>query len=134
MSKEEFDAIFRAALKAEHPLTKPPTVLGHPPTGQFQSVPLPPVPEFGPLPPARGRDPITGASRTWLIEGEAAGHFKLVRIRKPGAMRGKVFIHYPSLLEFLRRNLTGQKPAPETVEGQPCRAAAEPESPTTPRR
>jgi len=63
------------------------------------------APEFCKLPPPRGRCPFTGASRTWLLEHAEAGHFKIVRVRKPGAVRGAVFIHVPSLLEFLRKEM-----------------------------
>ena len=60
------------------------------------------LPEFCKLPRPRERCPYTGASRTWLLEHGDAGHFKLVRIRKAGSVRGAIFVHLPSLLAFIR--------------------------------
>lgn len=53
------------------------------------------------LPPPRGRCRLTGLSRTSLIELGERGAIKLVRVRKPGAMRGIVLVHRESLLDFL---------------------------------
>jgi hypothetical protein len=72
------------------------------------------LPEFGKLPRPRERCGYTGASRTWLLEHGEAGHFKLVRIRKPGSTRGAIFIHLPSLLAFIRGEMEKQT---KTKEG-----------------
>lgn len=53
------------------------------------------------LPPPRGRDRLTGLSRTSLIELGERGAVRLVRVRKPGAMRGIVLIEKASLLSYL---------------------------------
>src|SRR5437764_5533743 len=55
------------------------------------------------LPPPRGRDRLTGLSRTSLIELGQRKVIRLVRVRKPGAMRGIVLIEKASLLSYLRR-------------------------------
>lgn len=54
------------------------------------------------LPPPRGRDRLTGLSRTSLIELGERGAIKLIRVRKPNAMRGIVLIEKASLLSYLR--------------------------------
>ncbi len=66
------------------------------------------LPEFCKLPRPRERCQFTGASRTWLLEHGDAGHFKLVRIRKAGSVRGAIFIHLPSLLAFIRGEMEKQ--------------------------
>jgi hypothetical protein len=43
-----------------------------------------------------------------LLEHGELNHFKLVRIRKPGSIRGAVFVHVPSLLAFLRGEMEKQ--------------------------
>ena len=53
------------------------------------------------LPPPRGRDRLTGLSRTSLIELGDRGAINLVRVRKPGALRGIVLIEKASLLGYL---------------------------------
>ena len=92
-------------------LTGKPTLHGDPPgwaRGRF--VPAPPgvVPEFAKLPAPRERCPFTGASRSWLIDQAKAGNVKLVRVRQPGKLRGAVFVHVPTLLDFLRKQMEGQ--------------------------
>ena len=57
--------------------------------------------EFLRLPPPRGRDRLTGLSRTSLIELGERGAIKLIRVRKPNAMRGIVLIEKASLLSYL---------------------------------
>jgi hypothetical protein len=87
-----------------------PTLAGSIPAG-FEKLFEPvgnPTPEFAKLPRPRERCPITGASRTWLLEHGDAGHFKLVRIRKTGATRGAIFVHVASLLAFLHSHMEGQ--------------------------
>ena len=67
------------------------------------------MPEFCKLPSPKERCPFTGASRSWLIDQAEAGHIKLVRVRQPGKMRGAVFVHVPTLLAFLRRQMEEQR-------------------------
>lgn len=59
--------------------------------------------EFLRLPPPRGRCPLTGCSRSWVLEQAEAGHFRLVRIRKPGRLRGVTLIDLASYRAFLNR-------------------------------
>ncbi len=53
------------------------------------------------LPPPRGRDRLTGLSRTSLIELGERGAIKIIRVRKPDAIRGIVLVSRRSLLDFL---------------------------------
>lgn len=53
------------------------------------------------LPPPRGRDRLSGLSRTSLIELGEREAIRLVRVRKPNAMRGIVLVQKSSLLAFL---------------------------------
>lgn len=83
-----------------------PTLAGPVPPGlhgQFQPVPGPDRAEFVKLPPACGRCPFTGASRTWLLEngGPEAGGF-IVRIRRRGKTRGAIFVDVDKLLAYIR--------------------------------
>lgn len=66
------------------------------------------LPEFASLPAPKARCPISGGSRSWLLDHGEAGDFKLVRVRQRGKMRGKVLIHVPSLLAWLRREMESQ--------------------------
>jgi hypothetical protein len=86
----------------------------------FQSVPPPQLPEVARLPRPRERDPITGTSRTWLIETDATLAPKerfLFRVRQRGKIRGAVFINVAKLLAFLRKaeaeELAEEEAAPE---------------------
>lgn len=91
--------------------TSLPTLHGKPPPGMegfFAGAPPGHVPEFAPLPAPRERCPFSGGSRTWLLEHGEAGDFKLVRVRQRGKLRGKVLIHVPSLLAWLRREMEQQ--------------------------
>jgi hypothetical protein len=65
------------------------------------------TPEFAKLPSPKERCSFTGASRSWLIDQGKAGNIKLVRVRQPGKLRGAVFVHVPSLLNFLRKQMEG---------------------------
>jgi hypothetical protein len=58
--------------------------------------------EFIRLPPPSARCPLTGLSRTTLIELGDRGLISVKRVRKPGAMRGIVLIEKDSLLRYLR--------------------------------
>ena len=100
------------ALKIEDSsfLTGKPTLLGQAPAGmesRFSPVPSGQLPEFMKLPPPRGRCPLTGASRSWLLDQEKLGKVKIVRVRQPGKMRGAAFLYVPSLLALLRSELEG---------------------------
>jgi hypothetical protein len=54
-------------------------------------------------PPApRGRCRLTGLSRSTLIQLGERGLIKLIRLRKPGALKGVVLIEKESLLAYLR--------------------------------
>jgi hypothetical protein len=63
------------------------------------------LPEVTRLPAPRERCPISGASRTWLIESNdslpAPDRF-LFRVRQRGKIRGAVFVNVAKLLAFLR--------------------------------
>jgi hypothetical protein len=90
---------------AEKILAGKPTLLGQAPKGlesRFTPVPSGQLPEFSKLPSPRERDPLTGASRSWILDMERAGRVKIVRIRQPGKMRGACFVYVPSLLALLR--------------------------------
>jgi hypothetical protein len=86
-----------------------PTVAGAiPPSlvAQFQSGPAPILPEFTRLPRPRDRCPITGASRTGLIEWDSrlpAQEKFLFRVRERGKIRGAVFINTKRLLSFMQK-------------------------------
>jgi hypothetical protein len=93
-------------------LTGKPTLAGLAPKGlesRFSPVPFGQLPEFMKLPPPRGRCPLTGASRSWLLDQEKSGKIKIVRVRQPGKMRGAAFLFVPSLLALLRGEMEGGK-------------------------
>lgn len=90
------------------PLTGLPTLHGSPPPGMDRRfAPTPPgaMPEWCKLPAPRERCPITGASRSWILDQEALGRVKIARVRQPGRMRGACFVYVPSLLALLRGEL-----------------------------
>lgn len=58
-------------------------------------------PEFCRLPRPKTRCPITGLSRTSLVELIDAGKVRAVKLRKRGAARGITLINRQSLLDFL---------------------------------
>jgi len=73
-----------------------------------QKIQIPPVadapqlpPEFCRLPRPKTRCPITGLSRTSLVELIDAGKVRAVRLRKKGAARGVTLINRKSLIDFL---------------------------------
>lgn len=106
------------ALKIEDSqlLTSKPTWLGSPPReleGSFVAAAFGQMPEFAPLPAPKERCPITGGSRTWLLEHGEAGDFRILRVRKKGKMRGKVLMHVPSLLAWLRTEMERQATEPK---------------------
>ena len=86
-----------------------PTVAGIVPpelAHRFASVPIPALPTVSRLPAPRERCPISGASRTWLIEtNETLGAHQrfLFRVRQRGKVRGAVFVNVTKLLAFLQK-------------------------------
>ena len=100
------------ALKIEdsQPVCGKPTLYGCAPLGtekSFAPWPDPLIPEFVKLPAPKERCPVTGASRSWILDQERLGRIKIVRIRQPGRMRGACFVYLPSLLALLRNALKG---------------------------
>ena len=85
--------------------TGPATLAGRIPRGGeniLQPAPLADA-EFCRLPnPRRGRCPISGLSRSALIDLGVTVPGLLVRLRKPGAVRGAVLMHLPTLRQYLR--------------------------------
>lgn len=60
------------------------------------------APEFFPL-PQRGFDPHFGLGRTTFYDLEKRGLLRLVRVRKPGNIRGKVLVPYAATAALIRR-------------------------------
>jgi hypothetical protein len=54
------------------------------------------------LPKPKGRCPLSGLSRTSILENGEAGCFKLIRLRKRGSQRGIVLVDTKSFLAWLR--------------------------------
>lgn len=54
------------------------------------------------LPAPQSRCPLSGLSRTTLLELGARGLIVMKRLRKPGSLRGIVLVDRRSLEEFLR--------------------------------
>lgn len=90
---------------ADELTTNLPTVAGRIPpelAGRFQSAPIGES-EFCRLPsPPRGRCPISGASRSWLVEHNAQGGNFLFTVRQKGKQRGTVFCDVAKLKAYLR--------------------------------
>ena len=84
----------------------PPTVAGTS-IGKIQGAALADA-EFIRLPRPRERCPLTGLSRTTLIELLEAGQIRGLTIRRPGAIRGIRLIVKASLLSHLY-DLAGQQ-------------------------
>ena len=90
-----------------------PTAVGAIPpalAAKFESVPVPTLPEMTRLPRPRERCPITGASRTWLIEQNDAlppSEKFIFRIRQRGKMRGAVFLNVAKLMTFMEKAQAG---------------------------
>jgi len=86
-----------------------PTLMGAVPpelAHYFRSVPSPRLPETCRLPRPREKDLIANASRTWLIETDETlppNEKFLFRVRRPGKIRGAVFINVAKLLAFLSK-------------------------------
>jgi hypothetical protein len=67
--------------------------------------------EFSRLPKPPGRCPISGGSRSWLLETDAKlppDQRFLVRVRRRGCLRGVVFVSVPKLCAFLRGVQNGE--------------------------
>ena len=75
----------------------------------------PPVPEFCRLPRPKTRCPLTGLSRTSLVELIDAGKIRAVRLRKKGAARGITLINRQSLLDYLHSLEIGRASCRERV-------------------
>jgi hypothetical protein len=60
------------------------------------------APEFFPIPP-RGPDPHFGISRSSWYDLEARGLLRLVRLRKPGNIRGRVLVPYGAALALFNK-------------------------------
>lgn len=58
--------------------------------------------EFFPL-PARGQDKHFGLGRTYYYDLERRGLLRMVRLRKPGQVRGKVLVPYAETAALIRR-------------------------------
>lgn len=58
-------------------------------------------PEYFPL-PSRGQDPHFGLGRSTYYDLERRGLLNLVRVRKPGNVRGKVLIPYAETGALIR--------------------------------
>ena len=79
----------------------PPALARH-----MRSGATPQFPELSRLPRPGERDPITGSSRSWLIDTDEslpASERFLFRVRQRGKVRGAVFINVQKLLAFLRK-------------------------------
>lgn len=63
-------------------------------------------PEFIPL-PARGGDAVCNLSRSFWLDAEARGMIRLVRLRKPGRVRGRVLLPVNEAISFVRKLNTG---------------------------
>jgi len=69
------------------------------------------VAEFVRLPKAGERCPVSGASRSWLIETDqelSPEDRFLIRVRRRGCLRGTVFTSVPKLSSFLSRAAAGK--------------------------
>lgn len=83
----------------------PPTLAGKPPKGQetkFQTASLESA-EWARLPSPRGRCPISGLSRSAVLDLGVTVPGLIVRLRRPGAIRGAVLVHLPTLRAYLRK-------------------------------
>jgi hypothetical protein len=60
------------------------------------------TPEFFPLPQV-GQDPHFGLGRSSYYDLERRGLLRLVRVRKPGNLRGRVLVPYAETAALIRR-------------------------------
>ncbi len=68
------------------------------------------APEFFPI-PARGPDPFCGICRSSYYDFERRGLLRLVRVRKPGNIRGRVLVPYAEAVQLIRRLSERNAPA-----------------------
>jgi hypothetical protein len=83
----------------------PPTLAGNVPKGQeskFKPASLAEA-EWGRLPGPRGRCPISGLSRSAVLDLGVTVPGLCIRLRKKGAIRGAVLVHLPTLRDYLRQ-------------------------------
>jgi hypothetical protein len=59
-------------------------------------------PEFFRLPKSGG-DPYFGLGRSYYYEGEKDGHWRLIRLRKRGKLRGVTLVPYDTIAAFIRK-------------------------------
>ena len=76
-----------------------PPNLGHYPG--TKTAPCQTAPEFFPL-PQRGHDPHLGLGRSTYYEFERRGLLRLIRVRKPGNLRGKVLVPFAEAVALVR--------------------------------
>lgn len=85
--------------------TDKPTLAGRVPVGsenKFNAAPITEA-EFTRLPhPRGGRCPVSGLSRSGLIDLGVIVPGLIVRLRRPGAVRGACLLHLPTLRDYLR--------------------------------
>lgn len=67
-------------------------------------------PEFFPL-PSRGHDPHFGLGRSSYYDLERLGLLRLVRVKKPGNVRGRVLVPYAETGALIRRMAQERQPA-----------------------
>ena len=102
----------RESLKTARPEMKPklnietgrPTLAGRAPKGsehKFEPAPLESA-EWGRLPRAREKCPVSQLSRSGLIDLANAVPGLLVRVRRPGCIRGAVLVSLPVLRSYLQ--------------------------------
>jgi hypothetical protein len=60
-------------------------------------------PEFFRLPKSGG-DPYFGLGRSYYYEGEKNGHWRLIRLRKRGKLRGVTLVPYDAVADFIRNH------------------------------
>lgn len=83
----------------------PPTLAGNVPKGQehkFQTASLAEA-EWTRLPSPKGRCPVSALSRSAVLDLGVTVPGLLCRLKKPGAIRGSVLVHLPTLREYLRQ-------------------------------
>jgi hypothetical protein len=69
--------------------------------------PSQPRPEFFRLPKSGG-DPYFGLGRSYYYEGEKDGHWRLIRLRKRGKVRGVTLVPYDAVADFIRNQGRGE--------------------------
>lgn len=93
----------------------------HPKDGGAQQI----TPEFFSL-PAIGGDLHFGLSRSTYYDFERRGLLRLVRLRKPGNIRGKVLVPYNAVQELIMRFDCEPSPHPKPAMEDTLQAAAAP--------